>query len=458
MSLFLWHAKQSVAGLILAGFLWLGPGTAFAADLYVDPKTGNDAADGSMESPFKSVTVAIKRAIGGDTIHLVHHDEPWMDLPTFHSKSGELGKPIVLDGQGAVLDGSEALDPSQWEDQGEGLFCSEALLGDASRAVIDRFYFLIDGKMNRMGRSLKGPKDPWKTPDELKPGEWCWIEETNTFYLRIEPGKKLAEAKIALPRKTNGVAISGDCNHLVIRNLTATHVQNDGFNIHGKTRNVRFENVKAIECGDDGISAHGDCRIEVDGMVSTGNSTGVCHVNDSHSISSNMEIYGNHGFEYFVLDTGHHELRDSHIRADAFQSVVANGAREEGGGQCEVLLSNVVIEGTGKSDLIKANRRSLVTFEKVKVTGGLSLSVAGDAFALRDSEIQGTEDAKPNITVYSHVDWEASGNRYDLGHLRVGDEIFTATNFATYQEATGQDADSTWISQSKGDAETAANE
>ncbi|MCB1231263.1 MAG: right-handed parallel beta-helix repeat-containing protein [Verrucomicrobiae bacterium] len=446
--------RQWAAVLFLAGFLGLGPGAIFATDLYVDPKTGNDAADGDAAAPLESIAMAIKRAIAGDTIYLVHHGERWTDLPTFHSKSGEPGKPIVLDGQGAVLDGSEPLDPAQWTDLGDGLFSSDTLLGDAGRAIIDRFYFLIDGRMNRMGRSLKGPKEPWKAPADLVPGEWCWVEETNTFYLRIEAGQALAEAKIALPRKTNGVAISGDCSHLVIRNVTATHVQNDGFNIHGKTRDVRFENVKAIECGDDGISAHGDCWIEIDGMVSTGNSTGVCHVNNSHSIASNLTLFGNHGFEYFVLDTGHHELRDSHIRADAFQSVVINGAREEGGGTCEAIFENVIIEGTGASDVIKANRRSIVTFDRVTVTGGLSMSVAGDAFTLRDSAIVGRDESLPAITVYAHVNWQASGNRYRLSTLRIGDQWYDETRFAEYQRATGQGMGSCWLSADQAGAES----
>ena len=443
----------------MAGLLFVSAPLS-AVEWHVDAVSGNDAAPGSVEAPLKTVAVAIKRAEAGDVIRLVHHGKPWTDLPTFHNKSGEPGKPIIFDGNGAVLKGSVPLDPGQWTEEGDGLFSCGDLLANASRAVVDRFFFVFDGTMNRMGRSLKGPKEPWKQPGELRPGEWCWVEETGRFFLRIEPGQSLAEARIEVPLKSNGVAIAGECHHLVIRNVTSTHVYNDGFNIHGKTRDVRFENVKAIECGDDGISAHGDCHIEVDGMLSTGNSTGVCHVNDSHSVATNMTIHGNHGHSYFVLDTGRHELRDSHIRAEAAMSVTMNGAREEGGGQVEVVLSNVVIEGTGKSDLIKANRRSLVTFEKVKVTGGLSLSVAGDAFALRDSAILGTEETKPEITVYSHVDWKANGNRYDLGHLRVGDEFFTAASFAAYREATGQDADSIWGSESKGNAETetAANE
>ncbi len=432
-------------GALLAAAVLLGAPLASAADLHVDPVSGIDSAAGSAEAPLKTVAMAIKRAAAGDVIHLVHHDRPWEDLPFFHDKSGEPGKPIVLDGHGAVLTGAVPLDPAQWKPHGEGLFSCNDLLPRPDPAIIARFFFLFDGRMNRMGRSLKGPKEPWKAPGELEPGEWCWIEDEQAFYLRIPPGMNLAEAKVEAPLKSNGVAIAGDCNHLVIRNVTSTHVYNDGFNIHGRTRDVRFENVKAIECGDDGISAHGDCRIIIDGMLSTGNSTGVCHVNDSHSVASRMTIQANHGHEYFVLDTGRHELRDSVIRADAAQSVTANGAREEGGGQCELILANVRIEGTGQSDVIKANRRSLVTFDKVTVAGGLSLSVAGDAFTLRESLITGTGERRPSITVYPHVKWRAARNAYDLETLRIGDVFYRAGSFSEYQAATGEDAESRWL-------------
>ncbi|MEI9897947.1 MAG: hypothetical protein WDN28_29840 [Chthoniobacter sp.] len=63
--------------------------------------------------------------------------------------------------------------------------------------------------------------------------------------------------------------------------MNATHVYNDGYNIHGKCRDCVFEHIGAFECGDDGISAHDDCQYRVDGLVSIGNSTGIADTVDS---------------------------------------------------------------------------------------------------------------------------------------------------------------------------------
>ena len=71
------------------------------------------------------------------------------------------------------------------------------------------------------------------------------------FYLRLPPGQKLEEANIFAPVRSAGVQFSGQGErhnaHLVIRNLTATHPHNDGFNIHGHCEDVLFENIRAIE-------------------------------------------------------------------------------------------------------------------------------------------------------------------------------------------------------------------
>lgn len=105
--------------------------------------------------------------------------------------------------------------------------------------------------------------------------------------------------------------VAGNCNHLIIRNVIATHVYNDGYNIHGTCRDVRFENIQAIECGDDGFSAHDDCQVEVDGFVSIGNSTGVCNTGESVSKNNRLLLRDNLGFDFFLIGTRAHTLTNS---------------------------------------------------------------------------------------------------------------------------------------------------
>ena len=408
-------------------------------DIYANHETGDDAAAGEVDTPLRTIALAVKRAEAGDTIHLAPTATPYPECVTFYDRSGEEGRPITLDGHGATVAGDEPLDPAAWEQVAPGLYRGAPPVS-ADPAVTGRWFFLFDRRMERMGRSLKGPHPAYKQPADLQPGEWTWLEDEQRYYLRTPGDRPLAQCDIRAPMRSNGVAVAGHCEHLVIRNLTATHVYNDGFNIHGFSRDVLFENVRALECGDDGISAHDDCRIRVDGMVAMGNSTGVCHVGQGHSESRRMYLAGNHGFEYYVLNTGVHELRDSRVICDAAQSVVCVGD-EADGAVCTLRLDHVLVQGTGASDIIKANRNSVIKATRLTVYG-LSISAAGAAFSLHDSIVAGAPP--PYIIVYPHTRWQAARNLYDLQYLRVGADSWGAAHFADYQAAIGQDGGSTW--------------
>src|SRR6185436_11469305 len=137
------------------------------------------------------------------------------------------------------------------------------------------------------------------------------------FYLKLPPGQKLADAGILAPVRSAGVQFSGDNRHLVIRNVTATHVYNDGYNIHGHCEDVLFENIRAIECGDDGISAHETAQYRVKGFIAIGNSTGICDTGASVTSYDRVFIRDCLGAEVMFLDTGRYTLRNAVVLSSA---------------------------------------------------------------------------------------------------------------------------------------------
>jgi len=130
-----------------------------AADYYVDPAVGDDHANGlaakagGTNGPVKTIARAVKAAQPGDTVHLA--TAVFKESAVFHNRAGEPGKPITLDGHGATLDGSDALNPADWPEVSPGLFRNDNLLR-LDDAVLQRWFFLWDGKMNHMGRTSKG--------------------------------------------------------------------------------------------------------------------------------------------------------------------------------------------------------------------------------------------------------------------------------------------------------------
>lgn len=308
-----------------------------------------NAADIHVGKEAPTIHAAIKMAVAGDTIHL--EPKVYRDYAGFYLKKGEPGKPITLDGHGATLEGSDPIDPAKWREVSPGLFAIDDLLPGLSDAVIGRWFFLFDGKMQLMGRTSKGRSAPLKKPDELQAGEWTFVKDPSrekppskaiygTFYLKLAPNQKLADAKIFAPVRSAGVQFGGDNAHLVIKNLTATHPYNDGFNIHGDCREVVFENIRAIECGDDGISAHESAQYRVDGFVSIGNSTGICDTGTAQTSYKNIFLARNVAFDLYFLDDGRYSITNAIVLSSAQNPFTTTG-REKG--DCRLDLDNVLL-------------------------------------------------------------------------------------------------------------------
>lgn len=329
-----------------------------------------------------TIAQAIKLAQPGDTIHL--EPKVYRDYAGFHGKKGEPGKPITLDGHGATLEGSDPLDPAQWTEVSPGLFANDHLIARNDDAIIGRWFFLWNGQMNHMGRTSKGRSAPLKKPEELQPGEWTFVKDPSrekppsrqiygSFYLKLPAGQKLADAQIFAPMRSAGVQFSGDNAHLVIRNLTATHPYNDGFNIHGDCRDVVFENIAAIECGDDGISAHESAQYHVDGFVSIGNSTGITDTGTAQTSYTNVFLAKNIGFDLFFLDEGRYTLTNALVISSAQNPLSITGRTT---GDCRMQMKNVLIRRLAEPRIGSVALRAVLeakhcTFEnmEIKVAG-----------------------------------------------------------------------------------------
>lgn len=432
---------------------------AHGAEVYVNPTTGDDSADGlspmvqGRSGPHRTISRAVRLAGPGDTVHLakaVYHESV-----NLTGKSGERGKPLVIDGHGAVIEGARDVDPATWQEVAPGLYRNTALFGQPLRRLEEwvwRWFFLFDGKMNRMGRCMKGTNVPYKSPPDLEPGEWTYQQDDgHAFYLQIDPAKKLSECRVATPWLVNGVSVHGGNHDLVIRNLTATHVLNDGYNIspatEKKIHDVVFENICSIECGDDGLSAHGNSTVRVENFYSTGNGTGLCTT--GNSVNDRLFIKDNVGFEVYFYPypcSGRtkHVITNSRIDCRAANALLVQGGKNPED-LCLLKLDNVVIQRSPGSPVGLA---ALRTDERVRLEAryltavGLALQLGGRGASLTESVIAGSPEG--SIAVESKAGWEASRNIYDIARLRHGEVFYTPAEFDLYRQATGQDWTSKW--------------
>jgi len=459
-----------LAGLVL--LVCLSAQSAVARDIHVDPDKGNDAA---TEGPLKTIRQAIRIAEPGDTIHL--QPTVYYEYAGFYGKRGTPEKPITLDGHGATLEGSDPLDATQWEAVKPDLYRCENLMPALSDAILQRWFFLWNGKMVHMGRSSKGPSKEFKKPDDLQPGEWTFVKQnepseknsqiSGAFYLKLAPGAQLSEQNLRIPVRSAGVQFGGSGMHhnahLVIRNLTCTHPYNDGFNIHGHCEDVLFENIKAIECGDDGISAHETAEYRVDGFVSIGNSTGICDTGASQTSYNRVFIRDCLGFDLFFLDTGRYSLTNSVVLSSAVRTLLMSG-RDDPERPCSLTMKNVFIRRVCNPNEVRVSRNCLLDASHVTLMG-LNFQATGGEVRLFDSLIVSAPDLpqaesaydylasitaaqeplNPELLIWKDVKWTADRNCYELQSLRLDKTFFSRQNFAQFQQQTGQEPQSKWV-------------
>jgi hypothetical protein len=296
-----------------------------ARTFFVNNETGDDKASGlAADKAVRTLAKAVAMLKPGDTLHLAVTSQPYRE--TLHlgdDFGGVEGKPIVIEGHGATLTGSDPLRLDGWVEAGApGLYKSAKFLSEieefTDEAKLMRVFFIFDGVAQHMGRSSKGNHSRLKAPSALQPGEWTYVEAEKTFYIKVVG--KLADAKIEAPYRRNGVAVRSPkvaLTHVVIKDLIVCHVLNDGWNLHGTTQNLLLKNIAAYECGDDGISPHETCEVTIDGYWAVGNSTGMANGNLSVTKASNIHLEGNLAHQFMTGHAPVTELRNTIIIAQA---------------------------------------------------------------------------------------------------------------------------------------------
>lgn len=438
-----------------------GSSALLATDFYVDPTIGDDRANGlspkveNGNGPKKTIHHGIRAAKPGDTVHLA--PVVFKDSAVFFKTMGEPGKPITLDGHGATLDGGDPLTPEGWTETAPGLFRNDNMLPRLDDAMIMRWFFLWDGKMNHMGRTSKGPSAKLKAPEDLQPGEWTFVKDDTrkqpnsqqifgAFYLKLPPGQKLADANIVIPTRSAGVQMSSDNRHLVIRNVTATHVYNDGYNIHGHCEDVLFENIRAIECGDDGISAHETAQYRVEGFVSIGNSTGICDTGASQTSYNRVFIKDCLGHDLYFLDTGKYSVSNAIVISSASRALAVSG-RDGEAQPCTLALDNVLIQRAGKTHEVRVTRNTVLTMKRVTFEN-LDFQATGGNITMENCVLRG-QDQPPDVILWKDVQWHGSNNFYALKSLRFDKTAYTPDTFADFQKLTGAETGSRWSATSQ---------
>lgn len=332
-----------------------------APTLYVDNLRGSDTNQGSRDQPLASIERACQLVRTSGRIEVVNTGVPY-SLPYAGPgkprglrllRGGSADKPLVVEGNGAVVSGLAEIPENAWTREAEGIYSLPFdPMSNLFRRDLSRNYWLpgtriwfVDGKAapNLLDR---------KTLEETPNGFWWNKKERKVFY-HLPSGKRLGDLKIQLPANY-GFYIHR--SHTIVRNFTVIFSWNDGFDAAETPKHAMYVNCLAYNCCGQGMSIHDASSVyyEACGAVNCASSA-VCNIGQSSGVYQRCVLMDN-TFEAAVFLGGDATaLFDECLIADPEPAELIWQR-----GRSKILFSNTIL--IGRSD------RNLVSIE----SGGVS--------------------------------------------------------------------------------------
>ena len=220
-----------------------------AKDIYVNNATGHDRNLGEsgdtvdeLAGPVRTIARAIDLSRSGDCIILAPTDTPYRETLCFFGKnqSGDEFNAFIIEGNGAILDGSEMLPIEAWSHAFENTF----------RFKPTRFthFQLFEG-----GRPMEriAVESGVRTPPRLNEMEWCICN--GFLYVCLENFKRPQDYRFTYSEKMTGITIM-QTNNVRINDLVVQGFQVDGISIVNNTKNVILDNVIVRGNGRNGLT------------------------------------------------------------------------------------------------------------------------------------------------------------------------------------------------------------
>ncbi len=259
-----WDTLWSLlAMLLIQTLLSLMPArNAYAENLLVDNVRGSDQqrrdSGGELRSPFRTLQKAIDSVEIGDMITVTNTGVPYHETVSLGTQRrlGTARFPLVIEGNGAIFDGSQELTNFDWEGAGSDLF----ELKVASPGYVKLFSGEPDTALKHIGHL-----QDLSTLQPLQYGR-----HLGAVYLRTRPGDVPHNYGLSVSRLQTGLTIY-DTTFVEVRNLTFRGYRLDGVNCHDLADRVVLENITFADNGRSGLSVGGASRVTVLDSASSGN-------------------------------------------------------------------------------------------------------------------------------------------------------------------------------------------
>lgn len=235
---------------------------SFARDIYVSNTAGDERFTGrhsentpDLNGPVRSISRALEIAHRGDRIVVENTGVAYRESLSLTGgrHSGDSFTPFVIQGNGAILDGSAPVPPKVWEHYRGPVFRFR------SPRLAHQQLFLNDRPVPRVVADRLTD-----APPKLEPLQWClW---GGHIYFCIEPNKMPDDYPLTCADKPVGITLF-HVDQIAIIDLTIQGFQLDGVNAHNSARRVSLAGLTCRGNGRAGISVGGASKVNLEACL-----------------------------------------------------------------------------------------------------------------------------------------------------------------------------------------------
>jgi hypothetical protein len=263
----------ALVSLAILAFITFASRPASARDIYVNNQSGDDLLDGSAPAtsgsasgPVQTLRQAVWLANTGDHISLANTGVPYHESVSLvgDKNSGFATRPFVIDGNGAVLDGSAPVPGDAWQHVQDNVFRFRP-----ERMAYQQLF--LDGRP-AVRRPLASTTAGLPA---LNPLEWALYN--GQIYFRVEEGRLPDEYNLTNANLTVGITLY-KVEHVAIANLYVQGFQLDGINLQDVRSPCTITQVAARGNGRSGIAVCGASRASIEACLAGDNGQSQLHL------------------------------------------------------------------------------------------------------------------------------------------------------------------------------------
>lgn len=345
--------------------------------IYVNNVTGNDDFDGlkaepgdNKSGPLQTIMQAVKKCAVGARIEIANTGVDYRESVSIEKyNKGQVDRPLVLNGNGACVNGLVKVQPEQWVQYKDDIYYFLNKLGGSEykprgwfdRKIGDSFYGIMPnsnwlGNMKHQGWFIeedapeifllngKPGKNVLKL-EEIPPGGFFYDSQVQilkepagqrVLFFRLPANTKIEDCSVELPLN-KGIYASDD--YITIMNIGSVYSQDDGFaGFWGQ--GVVLKNIYAAYNCDQGVSFHGNSTTLIDGaLIERNGGCGIVDVMSCTTIYRNVTVRNNYPGGALLQGFAH----------AIYNGVISDnsGGQVSGGHGASISLINCLIIGRG---------------------------------------------------------------------------------------------------------------